>query len=99
MRYLLLLTSWTTSWLCARMDGVMTKLETGWVNEIHKSRLVILAGEGSYLPGIDMPVWRVIEQLADGVTEAKLRQVHPGLTEADIRACSLFVYLRIVGKL
>lgn len=81
------------------MSGAMTKLDTEWMNEVHKSRLVILPGEDSYLAGIDMPVWKLIQQMANGVTRAELTQAHPGLTEADIRACSLFVYLQITGKL
>jgi hypothetical protein len=99
MRYLLLLKSLIKSWSYSLVDGAMTKLETGWINEIHKSRLVILPGEDSFLQGINVPVWKLIEQLANGVTEAELRQAHPCLTQADIRACSLFVYLRIIGKL
>ncbi|WP_394366421.1 DUF433 domain-containing protein [Spirosoma utsteinense] len=46
-----------------------------------------------------MPVWKLIQQMANGVTRAELTQAHPDLTEADIRACSLFVYLQITGKL
>jgi uncharacterized protein (DUF433 family) len=46
-----------------------------------------------------MPVWELIKQMADEVTAAKLMQDHPCLTQADIQACSLFAYLRIVGKL
>jgi uncharacterized protein (DUF433 family) len=74
-------------------------LEKGWINEIHKSRLVILSGEDSYLQGIDMPVWELIKQMADEVTVAKLMQDHPSITQADMRACRLFIYLRITGKL
>jgi hypothetical protein len=77
----------------------MTSLEIGWINEIRKSRLVVLPEEDSYLQGVSMPVWGLIEQLGNGVTVMELRQVHPCLTQADIRACSLFAYLRIIGKL
>lgn len=99
MRYLRQLTSLTKSWLRSLTNGAMTKLETEWINEIYKSRLVILPGEDSYLSGVDVPVWKLIQQMANGVTEAELTQDHPGLTKADIRACSLFVYLRITSKI
>ncbi len=81
------------------MNRAITMLEKGWINEIHKSRLVILPGEDSYLQGIDMPVWELIKQMADDETVAKLMQDHPCLTQADIQACGLFAYLRIIGKL
>jgi hypothetical protein len=99
MRYLLPLTSLTKSWLYPRVNKAGTTLETGWINEIRKSRLVILPGDDSYLQGINMPIWKLIEELANGVTEGELRQAHPCLTQADIRVCSLFTYLRIIGKL
>lgn len=99
MRYLRLLTSLTRSWSYPSMNRAMTILETGWINEIRESRLVILPGEDSYLRGINAPVWELIGQLANGITVAELKQAHPSFTQADVRACNLFVYLRIVGKL
>ena len=81
------------------MSGAMTKLETEWISEVHTSRIVILPGEDSYLPGVDIPVWKLIQQMANGVTITELIQAYPGLSETDIRACSLFVYLQITGKL
>lgn len=77
----------------------MTTLERGWINEVRQSRLVILPGNDSYLQDVNIPVWELMEQMAHGLTGAELSQVHPCLTQADIRACSLFVFLRITGKL
>lgn len=97
MRYSL--TSLTKSWSYPLRNRTTTTLETGWINEIRQSRLVVLPGEDSYLQGINIVAWELMEQLANGVTEAELSQAHPGLTQADIRACSLFAYLRIIGEL
>ena len=99
MCYLGLLSSLTQSWSHSLLNGAMTELETEWINEIHKSRLIILPGKDSYVSGVDVPIWKLIHQMAHGITNTDLTQAHPGLTETDIRACSLFVYLRITGKL
>ena len=99
MRYLLPSINLIKSQPHSVLNRAMTKLEIEWINEIHESRLVILPEEDSYLSGIDIPVWKIIRQVADGLTEAELIQAYPDLTEADIRVCSLFVYLRITGKL
>ena len=99
MHYSRLLTSLTKSWSYPLSNRTTATLETGWINEIRQSRLVILPGEDSYLQGINIAAWELMEQLANGVTEAELSQAHPCLTQADIRACSLFAYLRVIGKL
>lgn len=78
----------------------MTKqLEQSWLQEVRQSRIVIQADENSYLADLCLPVFTVIEELANDMSETDLMAQYTGLTPADLRACSLFMYLRAVRKI
>lgn len=64
-----------------------------------QSRIAILPDNEAYITGADVKVWDVVRNLASGLSEYQLMKRHPPLTKADIRACSLFVYLRAVGQI
>lgn len=76
----------------------MRSLEERWKQEVTLSRIVILSNDGSYLKDIDVKVSVIMNRLATGSTTDELRTTFPKITEADIRACMLFTYLRIVKK-
>lgn len=77
----------------------MTTLDAAWEREVRLSRLVITLGDDSYIEGVGVNVWVIIHHLANNLGEEALLAMYPQLTKADIRACSLFVYLRAIKKM
>lgn len=77
----------------------MHSLQGSWIREVRQSQIAILLDNESYIKGTDVKVWDVVSSLASGLSEYQLMGRHPALTKADIRACSLFVYLRAVGQI
>lgn len=77
----------------------MHSLQKCWVREVQQSRITILADNEAYINGADVKVWDVVRQMASGLREHQLLKRHPTLTRADIRACSLFVYLKDIGQI
>jgi|GEM_PF-5299916 len=77
----------------------MHSLQRSWIREVRQSQIAILPDNESYIKGTDVKVWDVVSSLASGLSEHQLMGRHPALTKADIRACSLFVYLRDVGQI
>ena len=84
---------------CVFLKAMTKWLEQSWLAEVRQSRIVIQADESSYLADLHLPVVMVIEELAYGMLETDLMAQFDGLTLADLRACSLFMYLRTVGKI
>ncbi|GAB3569276.1 hypothetical protein GCM10027578_23370 [Spirosoma luteolum] len=76
----------------------MNLLDVTWEREVRQSSIVILPCDDSYLKGSDIKVSAIIHQLAFGEGFGKLMHQYPGLTEADLRACMLFSYLRAIQK-
>ena len=78
----------------------MTKrLLESWLAEVRQSRIVIQPDEASYVAPLNLPVSSLIEELANDQLEADLLGAYAGLTAADLRACSLFMYLRAINKI
>ncbi|WP_080237774.1 DUF433 domain-containing protein [Spirosoma rigui] len=77
----------------------MRTLQRSWEEEVKQSRIVIAGNDNVYLKDIGLNVWDVLHHLANGLGEQALRQRYPSLTEADLRACGLFGYLRAIKKL
>jgi hypothetical protein len=77
----------------------MKTLQTSWEEEVKRSRIVIASDDEVYLKDVGVKVWDVLHHLANGLGEQTLRQQYPALTDADLRACGLFGYLRAVKKL
>ena len=77
---------------------MLKRLEETWWREVYQSRIIILPGEASYLAELGLLASTVIERLGDGVLEPELMVQHPGLTQADIRACGLFSYFQAIGR-
>lgn len=76
----------------------MPTLDEQWLRELKRSRVVVLADRASYIHSINVPVCRITDSVAGGVTDGELQLLYPGLTYQDIRACLLFLYLRAVGQ-
>lgn len=76
----------------------MRSLEESWKQEVTLSRIVILSNDGSYLKDIDVKVSVIMNRLATGSTTDELQAAFPEITEADIRACMLFTYFKIMKK-
>jgi uncharacterized protein (DUF433 family) len=77
----------------------MTTLQRSWEEEVKQSRIVIAPDKSAYLKDIGVNVWDVLHHLANGLGEQALRKQYPSLTEADLRACGLFGYLRAIKLL
>ena len=77
----------------------MVSLQKSWIREVEQSRIVIRPDEDAYIDGVNVKVWDIVRSIASGISEHHLIEMHPALTKTDIRACSLFVYLRDIGRI
>ncbi|WP_080240966.1 DUF433 domain-containing protein [Spirosoma rigui] len=77
----------------------MNTLVANWEEEFRQSRIVVMPNGEGYIKEVDVKVWDILHQLAQGLTERQLQQQYPLLTESDLRACGLFGYFSAVKKI
>jgi uncharacterized protein (DUF433 family) len=77
----------------------MKSLLASWEQEFRQSRVVVMPNGEGYIKEVNVKVWDILHQLAQGMNEQQLQQMYPQLTESDLRACGLFGYFSAVKKI